>query len=406
MRIAFIVNNFPCLSETFVLNQITGLLDRGHEVDIFANSPRNDPMVHADIERHNLLDRTFYGAAYLRMPANKFLRLVKAVCLIIANFHKKPMLLLNTLKFGKGAVPLSSLYKTIKFLKYDIVHCHFGPNGKRFLFLKDILGSKVKYITVFHAYDITKVLKQNGGNFYDSLFKKGDLFLPISNHWKKRLIELGCNKDKIIVHRMGIDTDRFQFKIRKLQCDQKIRLLTVARLVEKKGVKYAVRATAKVARKHPDLEYKIAGDGPLRNDLESLIAHLGVQDKIKLLGWLDHSEVQSLMQEADIFILPSVTSQNGDQEGIPVVLMEAQAVGLPVISTWHSGIPELVVNEKTGFLVPEGDVDALADKLKYLIEHPERWPEMGQAGRRYVEENFDINKLNNQLLEIYQQLLN
>ena len=103
--------------------------------------------------------------------------------------------------------------------------------------------------------------------------------------------------------------------------------------------------------------------------------------------------------------LPSITASNGDQEGIPVVLMEAQATGLPIISTYHTGIPEVVIDGKSGFLVHEKDVDALAEKLEYLIKHPEIWPEMGRYGRKHVEEKYDIKKLNQQLVKIYQNLI-
>ena len=105
-------------------------------------------------------------------------------------------------------------------------------------------------------------------------------------------------------------------------------------------------------------------------------------------------------------LAPSVTSQNGDCEGIPVAIVEALAWGLPVLSTLHSGIPEVIQDGESGFLVPERDTEALAEKLEYLIEHPELWPEMGRKGRKYVEEHYDIDKLNDRLVEIYQRLLN
>ena len=123
------------------------------------------------------------------------------------------------------------------------------------------------------------------------------------------------------------------------------------------------------------------------------------------MGALEQDEYLKIYQEARIFVLPSVTASKGDEEGTPVVLMEAQATGLPVISTFHSGIPEVVIHGKSGFLVPEKDVDALAERLEYLIEHPEIWPEMGKEGRKFVEKKYDIKKLNQQLVEIYQDLL-
>ena len=186
-----------------------------------------------------------------------------------------------------------------------------------------------------------------------------------------------------------------------------IRILTVARLVEKKGLEYSIRAVAKVVNKHPkrEIEYKIAGEGFLRDELKALILELGMDDKIKLLGWCDQDEVRKLFSESHIFILSSVTAESGDQEGQGLVLQESQAVGMPVISTLHNGIPEGVQDGRSGFLVPERDVDALAEKLEYLILHPEVWPKMGRAGRKYVEEHYDIKKLNQQLVKIYEELL-
>ncbi len=414
MKIAFIVNQFPCLSETFILNQITGLIDRGQEVDIYAYGPGNDPKIHSDIERYNLLNHTFYyGTFYQKIPTNKFIRIIKGLNLITANFQKNPKALfksLNVFKFKKEAASLSILYKIIPFLdkgKYDIIHCHFGPNGNFGAILKDIGAIDGKLITTFHGFDMSVYIQNKGDNVYDYLFEKGDLFLPISERWREVLIRLGCNKQKVIVHRMGIDTSRFQFFVRKPENNGKVKILTVARLVEKKGVQYGIQAAAKIIKRQRDvIEYKIVGDGPLRTNLENLIKELNVSSNVKLLGWKSQEEIIELMKEADILLAPSVTGENGDQEGIPVVLMEALAQGLPVVTTYHSGIPELVQDGISGFLVPERDINALAERLDYLIQHPEIWPDIGRAGCKYVEDNYDINKLNDRLVDLYVQLLN
>lgn len=413
MKIAFFVNQFPCLSETFILNQITGLIDRGHEIDIFAYGSGDDSKMHEDVNRYNLLRQTFYyGPSYNKIPVNKFLRILKGLNLIIINFHKKPMSLLkslNVFKFKKEAASLSILYKIIPFIDkgtYDIIHCHFGPNGNLVALLKDMGVIKGKIITTFHGYDITSYIRKNGRNVYYYLFSRGDFFLPISERWKNELVRMGCNESKIIVHRMGIDTNKFQLSEKAHRNDGKVSLLTVARLVEKKGVEYGVHAVARIIDKFPDVEYRIAGDGPLRSTLEHLIEDLNAQNNIKLLGWKHQEEIAKLMKESNILLAPSVTSENGDQEGIPVVIMEAMAQGLPVLSTYHSGIPELVQDGKSGFLVPESDVDALVERLIYLIEHREIWPQIGKMGRKFVEDNYDINKLNDRLVDIYCQLLN
>ena len=219
------------------------------------------------------------------------------------------------------------------------------------------------------------------------------------------MIELGCDEKKIVVHRMGVKCGEWSFRPRQLAADGRVRLVTIGRLVEKKGVEYGIRAVAKIKKSNQNIEYSIVGDGPLKEELDKLIRELHISDTVKLLGWKDRYEVLGLLKDTDILLAPSITSRNGDQEGIPVTLMEGMAMGVPVVSTEHSGIPELIDNGVSGYIVPEGNVDALAEKLGYLIEQPGIWSEMGRAGRAYVEDHYNCDSLNDQLVEIYRKLL-
>jgi colanic acid/amylovoran biosynthesis glycosyltransferase len=222
---------------------------------------------------------------------------------------------------------------------------------------------------------------------------------------KDRLIKLGCKDRKISVHRLGVHMSEFRSCLGEPKAHDKIQLLTISRLVEKKGVQYGIQSVARVLKKFPNIEYRIAGGGHLRNTLQMLIEDLKLSGNVKLLGWQRQDQIMGLLQEADILVAPSVTSQSGDCEGTPVAIIEALAAGLPVLSTLHSGIPEVVQDGESGFLVPERDVDALAEKLEHLIEHSDLWPEMGRKGQKYVEEHYDIDKQNDRLVEIYRQLL-
>lgn len=411
VKIAFFVGSFPMLSETFILNQVTGLIDRGHDVDIFANQIVSDGPAHADVAKYRLLDRSYLlGNSPAIMPENLFFRVLKAVSLLIGNFHKKPFVLLkslNFLKYGREAVSLNLFYRTIGFIdksdRYDIFQCHFGHYGNQAALMKSIGAIQGKVVTTFHGYDISRVIKLRGRREYNYLFKSGDVFLPISEKWKNELIDLGCDPRKIIVHRMGIDPNHF------LPCHSKntdeINIISIGRFVEKKGISYGVKAVVKVLEKYPQVRYQIVGDGPLRPELEGLISDFSAGDKISLLGWKRQDEIVELMKTADIFLAPSVTDSNGNKEGIPVVLMEAMAQQLPIVSTQHSGIPELVKDGISGFLVPEGDVDALYDRLIFLIEHPDTCNNFGRSGRMIVEDQHDINKLNDSLAVIFRQLL-
>lgn len=408
MKIAFFVSKFPNLSETFILNQITGLIDRGHEIDIYTDKPADTKKYHPDIYKYNLLERTFY----IGRPDNYLWRLIKLFQLPLVNFIRNPSIFfraLNLTKYGTEARSLKLLYASAYFLKwqfkYDIIHAHFGPNGQRVIYLRDIGVIKGKIITTFHGYDISMYLKLMGDKFYQPLFASGDAFSPISEQMKRRLIELNCNEKKIIVHRVGIDCSKFSFTTRQVGKNGKIKLITIARLVEKKGVEYGIRSVANLIKSGMNVEYNIVGDGHLNKKLQKLIHELNVTDKVKLLGWKHQQEVIQLINTSHILLAPSVTDENGDQEGIPTVIMEAMATGLPVISTYHSGIPELVQNGISGFLVPERDVDTLTEKLRYLIEHSELWDEMGKAGRKFVESHHNIHILNDKLVEIYQNMI-
>ncbi|MDH6086980.1 glycosyltransferase [Umezakia ovalisporum] len=408
MKIAFIVGEFPVVSETFILNQITGLIERGHQVDIYANPPNDTYKFHPDVEKYDLLSHTYYSP---KLPQNYLLRLLKAIGLILKNFKKAPMVVLRSLnifKYARRAASLRLLYSVIQLLDaqpYDIIHCQFGILGLEGMILRDIGAIKGKLITTFRGYDISWFVKKHGEHIYDSLFAEGDFFMANCEYFRKRAIQLGCNPQKLVVHGSGIDSSLFPFKIRQPQASRKIRIATTGRLIEKKGIEYAIRAVAKVAKFHPNIEYNIIGDGLLKRELQKLIDSLKISDKVQLLGWKNQPEIVDILDKSDIFIAPSITAKDGNQDAPVNTLKEAMIMGLPVIATLHGGIPELVKDGVSGFLVPERDSNAIASKLNYLIAHPEIWSTMGQAGRVYVESHYDLNKLNDRLVEIYQQVM-
>jgi colanic acid/amylovoran biosynthesis glycosyltransferase len=176
-------------------------------------------------------------------------------------------------------------------------------------------------------------------------------------------------------------------------------------MVEKKGIAYGLRAMAEAVGQGLPLVYDIVGDGPLRDDLEQLAKELGIAARVHFHGWQEQTAVAALMDDCDILLAPSVTSVEGDQEGIPVTLMEGMAAGMLVISTYHSGIPELVEPGRSGLLVPERDMPALAAALMSLAKRPEVWSGMSHAARRRVEAAFEVTALNARLAERFATLL-
>jgi len=406
MKIAFLVDVFPKLSETAILHQITGLLECGHEVDIFAVARGQEAVVHADVDKYRLLQRTYY----VELPRSKWGRFFSALGILLTKFRYNPTTVVRTLnvfRFGRQAASLWLLHLVAPFLgkgPYEVIHCQFGPNGNRALLLEELGAIGGKIITTFRGYDLSSYLHRHGQHVYDRLFARADLLCCVCASMKEKLIELGCDERKIVVHRSGVDTKRFTVRPSTLSENGKVRVLTIARLVEKKGVQYGIQAVGMLLQRYPQLEYRIVGEGPLQEELRRLITSLGADTRISLLGWKRQDEVIDLLQHSDILVAPSVTSENGDEEGVPGVVMEALACGVPVVSTYHSGIPEVVQDGQSGFLVPERDVPALADKLAYLIDHPQQRVAMGQVGRRFVEEHCNLSTLNDRLVSLYQQV--
>ena len=232
---------------------------------------------------------------------------------------------------------------------------------------------------------------------YDTLFRKGDLFLPISHLWQEQLRALGCSAYMLKVHNVGIDCEQFAFQTRTRDAYEPTIFISVARLVDKKGIEYAIRAFARLFDLKLNFQYRIIGDGPLLSTLKQLVSDKQLDGYVSFLGTKTSNEVADELSRAHVFLAPSVTSRSGDMEGIPTVLMEAMATGLPVISTLHSGIPELVEDGVSGKLVGERDVPALAQAIQEIAANVERWPAMGSAGHQKVLEEFDIRKLNRQL---------
>ena len=304
-----------------------------------------------------------------------------------------------------GSYPTRYFENIIKENNVKLLHAHFGTDGVRYLKLKKLLN--LPMITTFYGFDVSRIPRiPYWKKRYVQLFQEGDLFLTEGNNMKNELIKLGCPGNKIIVQHLGVDLNIFKFTSRTLPEDGNIVILIAGSFFEKKGIPYAIQAFTKVKENYPDIQLRILGDGPLRDQIESLIAELGMSDSVTLLGYQSHDIFLNEAANAHIFMLPSITAQNGDTEGgAPVAILEAQATGLPVISSYHADIPEVVVDGKSALLAPERDVGALTKHLEYLVEHPDVWERMGRAGREHVEQEYDVMVQVGKLENIYDRLL-
>ncbi len=402
MRLAVVVTYFPSVSQTFVLSQITGLLARGHEVDIFAvaREPLPNGTVRADTGCGHLVERTRYQP---RTSESALMRAIGVPALVAREWRGHVRAAARAAARGAHH-RVAVLYEGAPFAQrhaYDALLCHFGPNGERALRVRDAGIVCGPVVTAFHGADMSRYVSMQGAGVYRDLFARGDLFLPVSDAWRRRLIELGCPADKIEVHRMGIALDEFPYgPLRMPTADEPVRLLSIARLVEKKGIEFAIRAVAQLRGNGVDVVLDVIGDGPLRSSLLRLVRELGMSNAVRIVGAGTREEVARSMRAAHLVVAPSVTADDGDMEGIPVALMEAMASGVPVVATRHSGIPELVCHGVSGVLVPERDVKALAAAIQQLVERPQQWLALTRAARQTVEQLHDVEVLNDRLVEL------
>jgi glycosyltransferase involved in cell wall biosynthesis len=288
----------------------------------------------------------------------------------------------------------------------QLIYAHFAPDGYAAMQLAEQLG--VPLVTALHGYDVTISDRAMGarrlGREYlqgrPALQKKGALFISCSAYIRQRGLEMGYPAERTIVHSIGVDVERF--KPPAVRRREKI-VLFVGRLVEKKGCASLIEAMARVQHRDPAAELVVIGDGHLRPDYEARAAALGV--RCRFFGTQPSNMVRDWMARAAVFCVPSVIAVSGDTEGFGIVFIEAQAMGLPVVSTLSGGIPEAVKHGETGLLVSERDPQALAEAILQLMQDEEQWQRYSIAGRRHVVDNFNLARQTGRLEDVFAQLL-
>ncbi|EES4628697.1 colanic acid biosynthesis glycosyltransferase WcaL [Escherichia coli] len=406
MKVGFFLLKFPLSSETFVLNQITAFIDMGFEVEIVALQKGDTENTHAAWTKYNLAARTRW---LQDEPTGKGAKLRHRASQTLRGIHRKnTWQALNLKRYGAESrnLILSAICGQVaKPLHADVFIAHFGPAGVTAAKLRELGVIRGKIATIFHGIDISsrEVLNHYTPE-YQQLFRRGDLMLPISDLWAGRLQKMGCPREKIAVSRMGVDMTRFSPRPVKAPATP-LEIISVARLTEKKGLHVAIEACRQLKEQGVAFRYRILGIGPWERRLRTLIEQYQLEDVVEMPGFKPSHEVKEMLDDADVFLLPSVTGADGDMEGIPVALMEAMAVGIPVVSTLHSGIPELVEADKSGWLVPENDARALAQRLAAFsqLDTDELAPVVKRA-REKVEHDFNQQVINRELASLLQAL--
>jgi glycosyltransferase involved in cell wall biosynthesis len=269
-----------------------------------------------------------------------------------------------------------------------VVLAEYGLTGAAIMPVCRELG--LPLLVHFHGYDASRrsVLDQFR-DAYEEMFHYASCVIAVSRVMEQRLLELGCPGEKVVYNPYGPSDDFFAIQP---AVPPPRRFLAVGRFVDKKAPHCTLLAFRRVVEQFPDAVLTMGGTGPLWSACYDLVRYFGLADNVRLPGVLTPEQVREHMANACAFVQHSVTAQDGDMEGTPVAVLEAQAAALPVVATRHAGIPDVVLDGETGWLVDEHDIDGMAERMCRLLARPDESRAMGEAGRRRIREHFTMQR--------------
>jgi colanic acid/amylovoran biosynthesis glycosyltransferase len=380
LRVAYLAPEIPALSATFVYEELHALEKRGIIVQpVSVHQPESVVQGETDLIGRAvvLYDRPKWRIAFsglTRMHSQP--GAIKALQWLLSDMHSCKYLG-EAWKLAFQFLAAVRLSVTLKEQRCTHLHIHFAHVPTQ-IGMYAAAMAEIPFTVMAHANDIFErglLLRQKA--------QRARKFLTISEHNRRFLLSLGLPREKLAVVRCGVSFEEPAIWPKPSQ-KPRYRLGTLGRLVEKKGVDVLLRAIAKVGSIH----LSIAGDGPLRAELESLTKELGIEESVEFFGSISHHEVAAWLSQLDVFVLACKQDRNGDMDGIPVVLMEAMSQGVPVISTSLSGISELVVHESTGYLATPGDSVDLANQILRVLSSAELRSQLALQAKGHVQEEF------------------
>ncbi len=269
-----------------------------------------------------------------------------------------------------------------------VLHVYFGHIAVQLLPL--LRRAPMPVIVSFHGADaLVDLDKPAYRRATEEVFSLARLVLVRSRSLAEGLVALGCPQEKVRIHRTGIPLAAFPYRERGLPEEGRWRFFQACRLIEKKGLPVTLRAFAQFTARYPEARLEIAGEGPLLESLQAQVESLGLSGKVSFPGFLSQEGLREALARAHAFVHPSEMGSDGNQEGVPNAMLEAMATGLPVVATWHGGIPEAVDDGVSGYLVEERDDRALGEAMLRLADDPARTAAMGRAASEAVAERFE-----------------
>jgi len=406
LKIAFFLDKFPSITETFIVNQIIDLINRGHDVKIFAVQEGSRSILHQNISKYNLLEKTKFQREIYISKANRYFPFIKFVS---ENYHdinfKKLFKNFSLKKRGLSGFNLNFFYEHYWLLRsanYDIIHAHFGANAEYICKLRTLGFLKnSKIVSTFHGYDMSPQILKKYRNHYSCLFQESDL-ITVNTVYAKSLIENLTSK-KIEILPVGLNIEKFESRKNK---GATFNILFVGRLIELKAPNLVIEIFKILKiRGYTNIKLKIVGDGELKDQLLSLIDDYNLKDSVKLLGTKTQEEIIEVMNESDVLIMPGVYDSTGRAETQGLVIQEAQSMKIPVIVSDVGGMKYGIKDKETGYIVKENDLDDFADKVEILINNKNLATEMGERGRWFVTKNYSSKLLGDQLEALYYSVI-
>lgn len=303
----------------------------------------------------------------------------------------------------------SHLLPTIQQCRASVLHSHWGDTAWRDL--PAARRARVPHVATFYGKDVNYLpqTRPKWAKRYKELFAQISLVLCEGSHMGRCLERWGCPSNKIQVLHLGVEVDQIAFRPRHWNRDEPFRVLIAASFREKKGIPYALEAIGQLQDEVKGVEITIIGDAskdprshPEKEKILSVLKRYRLESHTRMLGYQPYSVLFEEAYKHQVFISPSVTAADGDTEGgAPVTIIEMAATGMPIVSTTHCDIPEVVLHGKTGLLAPERDATALCECLRWFVRNSEHWRHMLEAGRSHIEEQYDIKKQVHKLRDIY-----
>jgi glycosyltransferase involved in cell wall biosynthesis len=295
-------------------------------------------------------------------------------------------------------VPETTLEQFFSTQKVDVVLAEYGPTGLGVL--DACRRFKIPLVVHFHGFDASFILKRNP-RFYERLFAAKVPLVAVSKAMMQNLLQAGASAACLHYNVYGPHPS-FEGIAQKQTPTIPI-FLAIGRFVPKKAPHKTIIAFAEVVKQFPEAKLWMAGDGDLADVCKELVHALGLSASVHFLGIQSRAQIQDLMQQATAFVQHSVTAPSGDTEGTPVAILEAMLAGLPIVSTRHAGIPDVVVHEQTGYLCEEGDTQTMANYMIHLARQPLLAREMGSKGMNHVKSNFSLDRHIRSLQELLEK---